>query len=300
MDNYDLCLAWNWEHDNDFVRLLDKIFATRTLSLLGISTQNLHELLPRMTSGEIGFRVFLDRASEADPGFLPLVQVARLNGARRLNPRELSDRAYDKALVHQAFLDDGIPTPKTIILPAFTQQPVLPYPIVFPAGMKFAIKPALGGGGEGVLTNVLTLDQVQTARAQFPDQQYLLQEQVTPIIVGGLPAWYRVIFSLGDIYPCYWDVKTHVYTPLHPDLEERYGLGSLRELVRRIARICQLDLFSTEIALLEDERLLVVDYVNDPIDLRLQSRAMDGVPDFILERIAIRLAEEIIGKPGGL
>jgi hypothetical protein len=76
-------------------------------------------------------------------------------------------------------------------------------------------------------------------------------------------------------------------------------LGSLRELIKRIARICQLDLFSTEIALTEEGRLLVVDYVNDPIDLRLQSRAMDGVPDFIIERIAIRIAEELDKKPDG-
>jgi hypothetical protein len=296
---FDLCLAWNWEHDADFVQMMDKICATRGLTLLSIPPQNLDKTLAHLADGEVGFHALLDRASEAEPAFLPIVEIARATGAMRLNPRELADRAYDKALIHQAFLDDGIPTPQTLILPAFLDQTVLPYPILFPINKKFAIKPALGGGGEGVIMNVLTLDQVQAARAQFPGQQYLLQEQVTPGVVGGLPAWFRIIYCLGEIYPCYWDVKTHVYTPLHPDLEERFGLGSLRELIKRIARICQLDLFSTEIALTEEGRLLVVDYVNDPIDLRLQSRAMDGVPDFIIERIAIRIAEELDKKPDG-
>ncbi|MCC7511318.1 MAG: hypothetical protein IT296_01585, partial [Anaerolineae bacterium] len=46
--------------------------------------------------------------------------------------------------------------------------------------------------------------------------------------------------------------------------------------------------------------LLVVDYVNDPIDLRLQSRAADGVPDFIVERIAARIADELTAKADGV
>jgi hypothetical protein len=33
-----------------------------------------------------------------------------------------------------------------------------------------------------------------------------------------------------------------------------------------------------------------VDYVNDQIDLRLQSKAMDGVPDPIIEKLSLRLA----------
>jgi hypothetical protein len=48
-------------------------------------------------------------------------------------------------------------------------------------------------------------------------------------------------------------------------------------------------LFSTEIAITSDGRFVIVDYVNDPIDLRLQSKASDGVPDDIVEDIAARL-----------
>ena len=43
-------------------------------------------------------------------------------------------------------------------------------------------------------------------------------------------------------------------------------------------RICKLDWFSTEIALTLEE-FVVVDYVNDGIDTRVQSKAVDGVPD---------------------
>jgi hypothetical protein len=69
----------------------------------------------------------------------------------------------------------------------------------------------------------------------------------------------------------------------------RFGLRSLREVSARIAQVCGLHLFSTEIALTEDGKFLVVDYVNDPVDLRLQSKAIDGVPDGYVESIAGRL-----------
>jgi hypothetical protein len=54
-----------------------------------------------------------------------------------------------------------------------------------------------------------------------------------------------------------------------------------------------LDLFSTEIALTLDGLFMVVDYVNDPIDLRLQSKATDGVPDQIVSHIAESLVERV-------
>jgi hypothetical protein len=289
--HYDLCLTWNWEHDADFLRVLDEACAARGLTLLNVNARNLGESLPLIARREAGFRVFLDRASEADPAYLPLVDIAKSIGARRLNPRELADRAYDKAAMHHAFLDDGIPTPQTVILPAFHAQPNPPCIDLASFGRQFTVKPALGGGGEGVIMQISTIDQVQAARTQFPEQQYLLQSHVTPKIVDGLPAWFRVIYCLGEIYSSFWDTTTHIYTRLTPEQETRFGLGSLREVTKRIACLCRLDLFSSEIAVMEDDRLVVVDYVNDPIDLRLQSRALDGVPDFIVEDIAAKIAE---------
>ncbi|MBW7920082.1 MAG: hypothetical protein H3C52_12380 [Anaerolineales bacterium] len=335
---YDLCLAWNWEHDADFVRILDSACAARGRTLLDVSARNLRELLPLLSERSAGFRLFLDRASEADSSYLSLVDAAKLLGARRLNPRELADRAYDKAAMHAAFLAGGIPVPQTAILPPLSAQPDLPPIDLSPFNGRFAVKPALGGGGEGVVVEISTPEQIQSARREFPDQQYLLQEHVTPKIVDGLPAWFRVIYCLGEVFVNFWDTTTHVYTPVRVgavlgDCPAEGGAvggqvgavlgdcpaegdvvggqagavlgdcpaeGGLRGIARQIASICRLDLFSTEIAWTEDDRLLVVDYVNDPIDLRLQSRAADGVPDFIVERIAARIVDELTAKADGV
>jgi hypothetical protein len=292
MLHYDLCLAWNWEYDADFVRLMNETCTARGLSLLDISAHNRDEILPLLSRREIGFRALLDRASESDSSYLPLVEIAKSIGARRLNPRELADRAYDKAAMHRLFQAAGIHIPRTLILPSFQEQPLLTFLDLSPLHGQFVAKPALGGGGDGVVTGLSTFEHVGITRRQFPEQQYLLQDQVTPKFMNGLPTWFRVIYCLGGIFPCFWDTTTHVYTPVD-SVGAVLRDSPLREITKRIARLCQLDLFSTEICLTEENRLLVVDYVNDPIDLRLQSRTVDGVPDFIVERIAMHIVEEI-------
>ena len=285
---YDLCLASNWEFDDGFIQLLDSACATRGLTLLTLTPESLPASLPLLATGEAGFSTLLDRASESDPAFLPLVEIAKARGARRFNPRELADRAYDKAAMHYKFIEAGIHTPHTIILPSHVDHPDLPDLDLSPLGGLFVVKPALGGGGEGVSAEVTRLEQVRSERMKFPKQEYLLQSHVTPKMVNGYPAWFRVIYCLGDIHPCFWDVKTHVYTAVSVESEI---ISDLRIVTMKIAEICGLDLFSSELALTEAGRLLAVDYVNDPIDLRLRSLAVDGVPDEIVSRVANRIAD---------
>jgi hypothetical protein len=128
---------------------------------------------------------------------------------------------------------------------------------------------------------------------EFPEQKYLIQAHITPQIIEDAPAWFRVFYANGETYPCWWDPETHIYAPLTAEEESQYRLGRLREVTKRIASICKLDWFSTEIALADE--FVVVDYVNDEIDTRVQSQAMDGAPDEVMEGIArqlVKLAKE--------
>jgi hypothetical protein len=109
--------------------------------------------------------------------------------------------------------------------------------------------------------------------------------------LAGRPAWFRVLFCAGRVYPFWWDPGTHVYQPVKEEEAARHGLAPVEATTRRIAQVCGLDLFSTEIALTADGLFVVVDYVNNPIDLRLQSAAADGVPDETIRDIASRLAD---------
>jgi hypothetical protein len=143
-------------------------------------------------------------------------------------------------------------------------------------------------------------DQVQKARQEHPAEKMLLQAHVTPRTLDGRPGWFRLLYCAGAAYPCWWDLQTHAYSRLTAEESARYGLRELREVLTRIAALAGLHLFSTEVALTEAGRFVAVDYVNDPLDLRLQSQAVDGVPDAILENIAGRLTRLAESPPPGV
>jgi len=290
---YDLCFAWNWEYDSDFAQLFENACRNKGLSLLQITPDNLESMVQALTSGQLRFQAFLDRASDSDERFLPFVQWAKENAIHRINRFRIARRASNKVISHYQFIQASLHTPYTIILPAFHDYPDLsPFDLVS-LGTSFTIKPAHGGGGLGVITAATSWEQVLIARQEYPDDQYLLQAQVTSAILDGREAWFRVIYCEGIAYPCWWNTHTHIYTPLTTDEMDRYHLHPITNIMTSIENICELDLFSTEIALSLDGLFMVVDYVNDPIDLRLQSKVTDGVPDQIVSHIAESLVERV-------
>lgn len=296
----DLCLAWIAERDAAFVERLDLACRARNLSVAQVTTVNLERFLEQLAAGEVGFAALFDRATDENPRFTPLVEWADRNGVVRLNPHDRCVRAADKALTHRD-LFSVVQTPYTIILPPYAEAPELGEIDLSPLGPAFAIKPAHGGGGEGVIVLSTTREHIQAARRQFPRDGYLLQQRVVPTRLNERAAWFRIIHAAGHVYPCWWDTHTHVYAPVSVAEESFYGLHPLRELTLRIAEVCGLGLFSTEIALQADGIFQVVDYVNDPLDLTPQSALPSGVPDqivlFVAENLAAWVAAQLGKRP---
>jgi hypothetical protein len=233
------------------------------------------------------FNTLLDR-SQGEDRFLPVHNWARENNKKRINPAELSAWSEDKATMHLELISAGLQTPHTIILPPFLEQPAIPEPDLKPLGNQFVIKPSHGGGSEGVVLGASSLEQILRARMTFPAQKYLVQATVTPRTIQGRPAWFRIFYAVGQTYPCWWHPLTHVFAMVTPSEENKIGLEPLHEITRRIASICKLDWFTTEIALTH-ENFVVVDYVNDEIDTRIQSKAVDGAPDEVIRSVANQL-----------
>lgn len=277
----------------DFVRLVEQACNTESLSLWQITPETLLESITALYNGEKTFNTLLDR-SQGENRFLPINNWAKAHHKKRINPNEVSKWSEDKATMHLELINAGIHTPYTILLASFIEQPVLPEPDLSPLGSQFVIKPSNGGGGDGVILGASSLDQVLRARMEFPEQKYLLQATITPRTIQGRPAWFRIFYAVGKTYPCWWHPLTHVYAAVTPSEESRYELTPLHDLTKRIASLCRLDWFTTEIALTL-ENFVVVDYVNDQIDTRIQSKAVDGAPDEIMQDIAmqlVRLAKE--------
>jgi hypothetical protein len=294
MTNYDLCVAWNWEYDTDFIALLEEGCKTKGLSMLQITPTNLAESLHSLADQQVGCRAFFDRASDEDPQFMPLVQWVHENRIFGINSYERASLTWDKAEMHSLLVTVGVDVPHTFILPAYFDQPDLPCFDIFALGEQFIIKPAHGSGGVGVVTNVISWEQVLAVRQEHATDKYLLQAQVAPKMMDTRPAWFRVIYCTGHIYPCWWNPADHVYAPVTPEQKVNYGLDRLEETVIAISRLCGLDLFSTEIAFSHEEQFKVVDYVNDQIDLRLQSKFDNGVPDAIVHEVADRLVHQLL------
>jgi hypothetical protein len=289
--HYDLCLPWYWEYDIDFVQMIERASNEMEVSLWQITPDNLLESINSLYRGENTFGAIIDR-SQYDSRFEPIHRWSREYHVLRINPAEVSKWSEDKATMHLELITAGIHTPYTILLPPFIEQPVIPDLDLAPLGSQFVIKPSNEGGSEGVILGAFSMDQILRARMEFPSQKYLIQETVTPRTIHGQPAWFRVFYAVGNTYPCWWHPLSHVFSVVTPQDENRYELSPLREITGKIASLCKLDWFSTEIALTLDN-FVVVDYVNDGIDTRIQSKAVDGVPDDVMQGIASQLVKKV-------
>lgn len=290
MEYFDLGLAWNWEFDSDLANMLEIACRQRGFKFIQVRPDNLSSIIKSLTAGEIGLRAFFDRASDSDPAFLELEEWVETQPVFQINPRRRINWTHDKTAVHLAFLEAGISTPFTYLVSSYNSRPELPPFDLNQLGSRFAIKPATGGGGgEGVVLDGNSIEQVQLERRNNPTEKYLLQHQLESNFINDRQSWFRVLVCNNVVHPCWWDPTSHRYSLVTNNELETFNLTELIELAIKIASVCKMDLFSSEIALTADGKFQVVDYVNDPIDLRLQSKAYDGVPDCVVENIAKEL-----------
>ena len=301
-EQYDIGVAWTWEYDADFIRSIEASACSRNLTLLQIVPQNVQILPELYFQGKISFRYYFDRASDENETFLPIArEVLRRSllegfGVHPINPADKMLRAADKATMHLEFLSHGLHVPYTIIISPFNHQKEIELSVSELAmlGRPFIIKPAnTTGGGIGVILGAETLKEVIDARQLHKNDKYLLQETIVPVGFEGRRAWFRVFYAFGEIIPCWWDDRTHVYTAVTPEEERLFSLCPLRSMTQTIQSVCGLDFFSTEIAFMENSRIAAVDYVNDMCDMRSQSKYSDGVPDNVIEEIVQKMTETV-------
>jgi hypothetical protein len=298
---YDLALTFDWEYDRDFIRRVEDAARGRGLETVVVPPADAGRVLEAFRSGELDFRILLDRASGASPEFVALQALAVEKGRDVIEPLEKLRWASDKATMHLEFLTAGIHTPHTVILPAQATRPdiVLKPEDLAPLGVPFVIKPAnTTGGSVGVIANASGPADVLSARRAYPADKYLLQEKIMPDSRDGRRFWFRGFYVLGEVYLTWWDDRTHLYAELGFDEAAARSLVPIYAIVRTIARVSRLRFFSTEVARDVRDRLLVVDYVNEICDMRLQSSHADGVPDAVVERIANRIATYAAGSAG--
>ncbi|MCX6356673.1 MAG: hypothetical protein NT045_02155 [Candidatus Aureabacteria bacterium] len=296
----DFGIAWEWEHDGDFIDRLVEACRARTIETCVVDPRNCAELTQAVLRDELVFTTFFDRASDTNRDFLPLAGGLVQDHAFFINHPADVEKAINKAAMHLEFIMHGISVPYTIILPVFEKDPTDRIIKLDTVGIPFIVKPAHGGGGVGVLVGARTLSEVMAARQDFQDDQILIQENIVPRIIEGKRAWFRVYYIGGAVTICWWDPEAHIYGKVTPEESARWGLTELERMARVIHSIAKLNFFSTEIAITESLRFVSVDYVNDQCDMRLKSKAPDAVPDevvgFVCEQLAAFVERSLAQK----
>ena len=294
---YHLAIAQDWEFDRDFIRLIEHYVQIRGLKTFVVHPSNLDQVMLALLSNRLFFHFLFDRASDTTPGFVPLQETLQDQGTVIFEPLEDMRWASDKATMHLEFINRGIHTPYTIILDPWISTPDLH---VDPeqlkqAGESFIIKPAnTTGGGIGVIDTARTAQDIQQARKQHPGDKYLIQERIIPKSWKNRVFWFRGFYILGAVRCTWWHPVTQVYREILPAEIGTFSLQPLFDWVAEIAKVSGLKFFSTEIAMTRDDRFVVVDYVNESCDMRLQSRHVDGIPDSLVHFIAERIARYVV------
>ena len=289
----DVTIFWEWEFDEDFVRIVDRQCQQFRLQSYLVQPYNQPRVLEDIKKGDFQARMMFDRASDNQPAFEPLVKKLIANGSIPLNDPAKLVTALDKAVMHQKLADHNVRVPYTIILSPYRDWTKLKIGELIRLGEPFIIKPATGGGGVGVEANAKTLFDIVKAREGRSREKFLLQEKVLPVHFGNRRAWFRTYYVCGQVLSCWWDDQTHIYFRVTAEEEKIYGLDRLKTVALKIADLSGLDFFSAEVAIVDRETFIVVDYVNDQCDMRLKSRFPDGVPDDVVEEVAFHLARHV-------
>ena len=217
MEHFDLAISFTWEYDSDFVELIEDYFQYYELKTYLIKPDNVTDVINLLQNKKIQFTALLDRASDEDVSFIPVAQILKRRKSYIINPHNKIVKTIDKSLMHIKLQENNFKLPKTFILQSFRND----YRLTITEkdleyiGKPFVIKPSLfSGGGEGVIKNAYTLDEIQKSRMKSPNEKFLIQEKISPTNINGKRAWFRVFWAFDTVIPTYWDDKTHIYSTL--------------------------------------------------------------------------------------
>jgi hypothetical protein len=247
------------------------------------------DLARRLEAGEIHARCCLDRVWDWGGEYEMHVSAVQRHVPLMLNDYDKVRRIWNKVTMHMELIAHGLHAPYLMLVPSIEENPNPPALDLAPLGPRFSIKGAYSGGS-GVLKPAMSWSDVLDQRREWPSDQTIVQAWVEPKMLGKRRAWFRVFYACGATYLCWADDRTHIQEIVTPEEEGRFQLSILRGMAQQIAGLCGLNLFSTELALADNNIWHVCDYVNEPCDYRLKSSVVNGVPDEVVAGVADRIA----------
>jgi hypothetical protein len=300
MKQCDFALAWNSGSKENFVKGVRKECSLRNLSFLLITEKNVDKIIDSLEKGRLKIRFLLDNEADYDDSknlFARLCYAVKDVGGYVVCDPDDARQASNKAVTHYDLVKAKVPVPYTVVVRNWEPDDFrLTKEEKKNLKTPFIIKPASGFGQKGVVKNANgSIVEIVKARHFSRGDDFLIQEKVVPLMVAERQAWFRVYFLFGEIIPCWWNTETGQYS--HVTLREMNNsrLLPLARIMSEIARVTNVDLFSTEIAITgrpKERRFVVIDYVNDQPELCVRSEKVGGgpVPE-VVQRVAERIVE---------
>jgi hypothetical protein len=293
---YDLAMTHKLDTDDFFIHRVQQHCAERGLNFFLIEPVWTETFLEKLRLGKVWPRVLLNMHSEhhqPEDVFHRIVRLAAERGVKVIDSPDVAQAAFDKARLHSCLVAAGFRVPFTCIVPhaEAAEFKILPED-ASRLGLPFVIKPSLGYGKRGVILDATNETDLLRSMADWPDPNYLLQERITPVLINGEPAYWRLFYVFGSLWFCWWNCFTDRYRVVTADELARHGLEPLRQILCGLASLTGMNFFSTEVAQTAAGEFVLIDYVNDQCHMLTQSAnpAM-GVPDEVVAGIARRLVE---------
>jgi hypothetical protein len=306
MEKYDFGLAWRDKKTEPFVEWLQRECRSRKMSFIWCHDENIRKVVKDLQNGKLKIGFLLDTEatySDSKDPYAKLCYKVKDTGGKVVDDPDDAKLSIDKSVMHYKLREAGIHVPYTVVIRNWEPDKFeLSQNEKQKLGKSFIIKPALGYAQQGVIKNAKwDIKEIAKARKFDKGDNFLLQKKIEPTSLGPRKAWFRIFYLFGEVIPCWWEPDTRAYEHVKMKDFIQLELMPLINTVLEIARISNMEWFSTEIALRinkKGERIFVaIDYVNDQCDMTVKSQKPDGVPDDIVDHIAkrfVRIAQMIL------
>lgn len=287
MEIFDLGISWNWQLDNEFVQGLNDEALKESLKPYLLHAFNFYRSLRDIAENNIYFKSFLDRTLDDGSPLSKASDFLKTKNFNFINHPDQIKRSLDKPTTHQEFVNNSIPVPKTVFVNPQDNQPLESKIKTFPK--PFVVKLADNSFGKTVSLEANSLEDVLRLRVRYGNINCFAQEKIHPTFLGNKLSSFKVVYCLGETFPCWWHLLSHNYDILCKEDTDKFGLSFLSEIAKNIARVSKLDFFTVDLIMDKKNNFFVVNYADAWPDMRRKSKFDDGVPDEVVDAVTKKI-----------
>jgi len=289
MKTFDFGISCVYSKDEEFVKILKKEIKKKKKTFYGVNYDNIDLVINEVDKGKLFFKVFIDLSSSEHPVFSFLIEKLHSKKSVVINSPESVLKSFSKSKLHKLFENKKLPVRKTFILSGKTKKDFKK--IIKSLKVPFVLSPSNTFYENDVVLNANKVEDIENFLDDHSTENVLVQEYVVPKNIQNKVAWFRSIFSCGKLFHHWWDPQTHFYQSFKNSKQENEIKPELESYLRKVAEITELKLFSTEIIIDQENKYVIIDYANVPVDLSSQEYEGDGVPVKTLKGVAESIVE---------